>query len=223
MADPLAMPNVVMIADNHYGISALESIFVQSSDTVTVQSMSLTELLMVYQALVLGVGHLQQTPLCWPYIANAIANIYESMAEYFVKRDQPSGRNKNYIDYAERHFDGHISVDICNEDSPTRRSSHRLSLTAALLNRMFSTGTLQTATLDGACFYIKMGNRTVFILRTLAKPTTFYRVELADSEGRPFETARVRSAFMQAVGTGVRSFSDAFGQQIINSIDAIEE
>ncbi|EGF76080.1 hypothetical protein BATDEDRAFT_28835 [Batrachochytrium dendrobatidis JAM81] len=220
--EPLAMLRVTMVDKTHYEINALEGISIQSADTVTVQSMSLIEVLMVYQALVLGIDQLDQTPACWPHIANAIANIYESMAEYFSKRDQPATRGVSFIDYAQRHFDGHITADLYQPESLSFHSSKRLSLTATLLSKMF-TASLQTQTLDKACFYINLGNRTVFILRTIIEPTEFYRIELADVDGKPFRTPRVRMAFMQAIGKEVRSFSGAFGHQIINSIDAIEE
>nr|KAJ3421374.1 hypothetical protein HK105_003717 [Polyrhizophydium stewartii] len=217
--DPLAMPSISKISENEYVCGGKDSISIQSADSVTVQSMSPTEILMTYQALVLGVGHMCETPECWPSIANALANIYESMAEFMAKRDLPAFKGRTYIDFAMRHFDGHISADMREASSP--RTNKRQSLTAQLLNRVFAAPASRG--LESACFYIKLGNRTVFILRTMSEPTEFYRIELADAEGKPYETARVRSAFMQAIGNEITPFASALGNRILHSAHALEE
>ncbi|KAI8929265.1 hypothetical protein BC831DRAFT_444541 [Entophlyctis helioformis] len=330
--EPLAMRNVVKIHDNEYKYGPRDTIRIQSPDMVEVECMSLHEILMTYQALVLGAGHLAQTPDCWTHIANAIANIYESLAEFHAKRESGPHRGRTFLDFATRHFDGHVSADIREPESPSKRLSKRQSiLSLALVNKMlfaatgsssspspspgvspssnlsgysssgssspevidengsssssslgaFSSGHMRrssalgammmgggvstntassngngnagntgssmpaavgplaqlqnhslvtTKTLPNSCFYFKLGNRTVFVIRTGAGQqaaasaiTDFYRIELADAEGRPYETGRVRSAFVQASATEVTPFTQAFGHKILNAIDAIEE
>ncbi|KAJ3256723.1 hypothetical protein HK103_005218 [Boothiomyces macroporosus] len=192
---PLAMHGVAQLSECEFK-SGSSKITIESSEMVTVEKMTLKEILMVYQALVIGVGPLNQATDAWPSIANALSNVYESLCEYLTKYNKQS--EESFLDISAKHFDSHLSLDMDD------RKSKRLSFTASLYNRVVGRTNLKC--LDETCFYFKNRQRTLFILRTSAEPKRFYRIDLADENGRFYQTDRIRYQFLQAVQSGTDFF-----------------
>eukprot|EP00842_Homolaphlyctis_polyrhiza_P002174 jgi/Hompol1/2958/HPOL_006249-RA len=180
--------------------------------------MSLNELLMAYQAIVHGAGRLSETPQeYWPHIANAIANLYESAYEYLNKRDLSSNKGRTYLDFAARHFDGLVSADTkasLGSGATTPMLSKRQSITTSLFNKVFAAPISKS--MGRTCFLFKWSGNVVFVVRSMQEPLEFFAVELLAADGRPLDTIRVRSAFVQASLAEVAQFPNGMSSRVIN-------
>ncbi|KAI8911018.1 hypothetical protein EDD86DRAFT_204217 [Gorgonomyces haynaldii] len=167
---PLAIKGTQQTAEQEYQWNG-HTISIDSVDTVSLNHVSPQEMLMVHQALVLGLGSLVDAPSTWPLVVNALAKLYESLHEYLNQQDTLTDlliedRKKTYIEIAETYF-GSITMDM------DRSLLKRRSLAQMVLTKVF-----QPKGLPNSCFYIKHGDKTLFVLQS-RDPRYFYRINLA--------------------------------------------
>ncbi|KAJ2995603.1 hypothetical protein HDV02_000605 [Globomyces sp. JEL0801] len=196
---PLGIKEAQKLSEMDYSWDMSE-ISIDGTDIVIVNEMNLREILMTYQALVVGAGSLQESNELWPYVADALGSLYESLKEFKQKQnlivDDDISTSELFFTICKKHFQNITLDDIENEHGLVRKRS---SFTQSLYDRVYGKPVSKQTALDQTCIYFKNGTRTLFILRTKSEPKRFYRIELSNSDGRLMESDHIRPQFSMAL------------------------